>query len=203
MRNYRLALSMLMLGALALPAVANGAQAAAAPAVPDPELIKKCDICHGDKGISDEPTYPSIAGLPVRLQMDAMRAYRDGTRDCGPVPRMCKIVIGMTDEQIKVLAEYFAAFPFKPAEQPFKADLVEKGRHLHEDYCAVCHGESPADAEKSILHGQWADYLRYALTQYRSGHRKQPPSMRRQTEKLSDADIEALVNFYASYRGPG
>ncbi|HUO78901.1 MAG TPA: c-type cytochrome [Steroidobacteraceae bacterium] len=190
--SLRLSLSALLLAALALGATAAEAVNA--------ELLKKCTICHGDRGLSDESAYPTIAGLPARLQMDAMRAYRDGTRDCGPVARMCKIVVGMSDTEIKELADYFAAFPFKRAQQPFKPELVERGRQLHEDYCAVCHGENPADAEKSILHGQWADYLRYALGQYRSGHRKQPPSMRRQTEKLSDPDIEAIVNFYASYR---
>jgi sulfide dehydrogenase cytochrome subunit len=202
--SLRLALSALLAAALALGTAAaeaaTAATAATAANAANAELLKKCTICHGDRGISDESAYPTIAGLPARLQADALRAYRDGTRDCGPVARMCKIVVGMTDEQIKELADYFAAFPFKRAQQPFKPELVEKGRHLQEDYCAVCHGENPADAEKSILHGQWADYLRYALSQYRSGHRKQPPSMRRQTEKLTDPDIEAIINFYASYR---
>jgi sulfide dehydrogenase cytochrome subunit len=165
-------------------------------------LLKKCTICHGDEGISDEPAYPSIAGIPVRVQVDAMKAYRDGRRDCGPVERMCKISVGLTDEQILELSEYFAAFPFKPAEQEFDPELAAKGAHLHEDYCEVCHGDSPEDAEKSILHGQWMDYLRYSLSQYKIGARKQPPSMLRQTEKLSPEDIEALVNYYASYREP-
>jgi sulfide dehydrogenase cytochrome subunit len=166
----------------------------------DPGLLQKCTICHGEQGISDEAAYPSIAGLPVALQVDALHAYRDGLRDCGPVMRMCKITEELDDQQILELSEHFAAFPFVPANQPFDAALVEKGRHLHEDYCQVCHGDSPADAEKSILHGQWSEYLRYSLTQYRGGHRKQPPSMRRQTEKLSDSDIDALISFYASYR---
>jgi sulfide dehydrogenase cytochrome subunit len=177
---------------LALASLAAGAL--------DAGLLQKCTICHGDQGISDEAAYPSIAGLPVELQVDAMEAYKKGTRDCGPVPYMCKVTQELTDAEIVELAEHFAAFPFKPADQPFDAALVEKGRLLHEDYCEVCHGDSPADAEKSILHGQWSEYLRYSLTQYRGGHRKQPPSMRRQTEKLSDADIDAMINFYASYR---
>ena len=177
---------------LALASLAAGAV--------DAGLLQKCTICHGDEGISDEAAYPSIAGLPVELQVDALEAYKKGTRDCGPVPFMCKVTQELTDAEIVELAEHFAAFPFKPAEQPFDPALVEKGRQLHEDYCEVCHGDSPADAEKSILHGQWSEYLRYSLTQYRGGHRKQPPSMRRQTEQLSDADIDALINGYASDR---
>lgn len=164
------------------------------------DLLQKCTICHGEEGISDEAAYPSIAGIPVDVQVDAMQGYRDGTRDCGPVPRMCKITHDLTDEEILVLSEYFASFPFIPADQEFDERLAEEGSFLHEDYCQVCHGDGPEDAEKSILHGQWSDYLRYSMSQYKIGARKQPPSMRRQTEKLSERDIEALVNYYASYR---
>lgn len=164
------------------------------------ELLRKCTICHGEQGISDEPAYPSIAGIPVAVQVDAMRAYRDGTRDCGPVSQMCKITVPLTDAEILELSEYFAAFPFIPAEQEFDRELAIQGEYLHEDYCEVCHGDSPEDSDRSILHGQWKEYLRYSMSQYKIGARKQPPSMRRQTEKLSDREIEALVDFYASYR---
>lgn len=166
----------------------------------DAALLEKCTICHGEDGISLESAYPTIAGLPVKLQRDALRAYRDGTRDCGPVQRMCKITKELTNEQVDELAAHYAAFPFKPAAQAFDPKLVERGAQLHEDYCQVCHGDSPTDAEKSVLHGQWSDYLRYSLGQYRLGHRKQPPSMRRQTDRLTDQDIDALVSFYASYK---
>lgn len=188
----KLANALLLAAALGLAAGAAGAA--------DHKLMYKCTICHGEDGTSMEAAYPSIAGLPVPVHVDAMNGYRRGTRDCGPVPRMCKVSQNLTDAEILELAQHFAGFPFKPAEQPFDAALAARGKHLHEDYCQVCHGDSPADAEKGILHGQWSEYLRYSLTQYRTGHRKQPPSMRRQTEKLSDADIDALVNYYASYR---
>lgn len=162
-------------------------------------VVGMCANCHGDDGISFEPEYPTIAGLPVDIQRDALVAYRDGKRDCGPVPMMCKAAAKLTDEQIGELAEHFAAMEFQPAEQEFDADLAAKGKILHEDFCQVCHGDSPEHADKSILHGQWADYLRYAMEQYASGHREQPPSMRKATEKLSEEDLEALVNYYASY----
>lgn len=164
------------------------------------QLVYKCTVCHGADGISTDAAYPTIAGLPVALQVDAINGYRRGTRDCGPVPRMCKVAQNLTDAEIVKLAEYFAALPFLPADQPFDAALAERGKHLHEDYCEVCHGDNPGDARKGILKGQMAGYLRYALQQYRNGHRKQPPSMRRATDGLSDADIDALVDFYASSR---
>lgn len=173
--------------------------AAGAAAADVSELLPKCTICHGERGVSAEPSYPSIAGLPVSVQVDAMHGYRDGTRDCGPITRMCKITEELSDEEILELSEYFAKFPFVPAVQEFDPDLAAEGSYLHEDYCEVCHGDSPEDSDRSILHGQWKEYLRYSLNQYKIGARKQPPSMRRQTEKLSDQEIDALVDFYASY----
>jgi cytochrome c553 len=69
------------------------------------ELLPKCTICHGEDGISAESAYPSIAGIPVAVQFDAMLGYRDGTRDCGPVSRMCKITEELSDEEILRLSE--------------------------------------------------------------------------------------------------
>jgi len=42
--------------------------------------------------------------------------------------------------------------------------------------------------------------LRYSLEQYATGERQQLPAMKKVTTPLSTDDIEALVNYYASYR---
>ncbi len=91
--------------------------------------------------------------------------------------------------------------PFVPAGEDFDATLAEAGKALHMDNCAICHGnDDPGDAEASILHGQRKDYLRYSLQQYAAGERKQLPAMLKKTSVLSADDIEALLNYYASYQ---
>lgn len=162
--------------------------------------LEACVECHGDDGASDDSQYPHIAGIPAEIQADALRAYRDGKRHCGPVPEMCEVADSLSEEEIVELADYYAAKPFTPADQEFDPELAAQGALIHEDYCEICHGSGPEDSDNSILHGQWAGYLRYSLGQYGSGARKQPPSMRRQTEKLTETDVDALVNYYASYR---
>lgn len=166
----------------------------------DAGMLKMCTKCHGAEGVSDDPRYPTIAGIPAEVQEDALYAYRDGGRNCGPVPMMCKVSSKLSDDQITDMAAHFAEMPFRPAEQDYDADLAAKGSAIHETNCQGCHGDGPDEAENSILHGQWAQYLRYALTQYASGERDQPSNMRKRTEKLTEAEINALVNFYASYR---
>ena len=65
--------------------------------------------------------------------------------------------------------------------------------------CAPCHGESGIARSKGIpnLAGQDRDYLIAALRQYRDGERS-AAAMRAVAGPLSDADIAALAEWFAS-----
>jgi sulfide dehydrogenase cytochrome subunit len=164
------------------------------------QALTMCVNCHGEDGLGTESDIPIIAGIPAVIQEDAMFAYLDGARNCGNKPLMCGIVSRLSEDQIIELAEHFAAMPYVPAGEEFDAALAEQGRAIHGESCAICHGDDPAAAESSILHGQHKDYLRYALHQYAAGEREQLPAMEEKTSALSPEDIEALLNYYASYR---
>lgn len=172
----------------------------AAIAADDPPL-SMCVSCHGHDGRGTGGDVPIIAGISAVVQEDALYEYQDGDRSCGSNPLMCKIAERLSEEQITALAEHYAALPFEPAGEQFDAALAEAGKALHQAGCAICHGgDSPGDGEFSILHGQRKGYLRFALTQYAAGERKQMPAMEKKVSPLSSDDIEALVNYYASYR---
>lgn len=165
------------------------------------DMSKMCAGCHGAEGLSKDGKAPNIAGQDPELQEDLLRAYRDGTRKCGPAQAMmCKVSAKLTNEQIEQFGHLYGNKPFKAADQPFDAELAKKGKALHDRDCKGCHGTGPADSQQTILHGQWADYLRYAFAQYASGAREQDPMMKNKLGKLSPADVDALVNYYASYR---
>ncbi len=164
-------------------------------------MLKICSNCHGEDGRGVESDIPIIAGIPAVVQEDALYAYFDGDRQCGSKPMMCKAASRMTEEQIVELAAHFAAMPYAAAGEEFDATLAEAGKATHLANCAICHGkDDPGDAEASILHGQRKDYLRYALQQYAAGERSQLPAMEKKTKLLSSDDIEALLNYYASYQ---
>ena len=165
------------------------------------DMSKMCAGCHGAEGLSKDAKAPNIAGQDAELQEDLLRAYRDGSSKCGAAQAMmCKMTAKLTDAQIEELAHLYAAKPFKAADQKFDAALAATGKGLHDKNCKGCHGTGPKDAQATILHGQWADYLRYAIAQYAAGQRKQDPMMKAKHDKLSPADLDALVNYYASYR---
>ena len=45
------------------------------------EALAACVKCHGEDGIGDSPITPSLAGQDLAYMVNALRAYKDGTRD--------------------------------------------------------------------------------------------------------------------------
>lgn len=165
------------------------------------DMLTMCATCHGEDGRGVESDTPIIAGIPAIIQEDALFAYADGDRDCGLKPMMCKIASRLTEEQIVEFAAHYSAMTYSAAGEEFDSALAATGKKIHQTNCAICHGaDDPGDAEASILHGQRKDFLRYALQQYAAGDRKQLPAMEEKIAALSSDEIEALLNYYASYR---
>ena len=68
-------------------------------------LAATCANCHGTTGQSVAPM-PTIAGLSRDIIIGQMRDFRDGKR---PATVMHQHAKGYTDEQIDLIAGYFAA----------------------------------------------------------------------------------------------
>ncbi len=160
--------------------------------------LMMCGACHGEDGQGGTSTVPVIGGLPTVVLEDALFAYMEGDRQCASTPMMCKAVADLTEDQIVEFAEHFSAMPYASAGEEFDAALAGTGKTIHEKSCAICH--NPDAPESPVLHGQRKDYLRYTLEQYAAGGRTQMPGMEKKTSALSSDDIEALLNYYASYR---
>jgi sulfide dehydrogenase cytochrome subunit len=176
---------------------------AAAQAAPDPKLIASCDACHGAKGVSATPGTPTIAGISAPFQTAALQAYKAKTRPCGPTD-MCAAVAKLSDADISALAGYYAQLPFVPTKQPTDAAKVAAGKAIAAKSCEGCHskgGSDPAD-DASILGGQNVAWLKASLTAHKAGQvGQQQKMMKEKLSKLSDADLDALVNYYGSLSG--
>ncbi len=68
-------------------------------------LSNSCAGCHGTDGVSPG-AIPSIAGKSPEFIEQALKEFRDGKRDSTVMERHAK---GYTDEEIKLIAEFFAA----------------------------------------------------------------------------------------------
>lgn len=74
-------------------------------------LAANCAACHGTNGVTDGVALPSLAGQGKGVLLVALKAFKSGARQGTIMPQIAK---GYTDEQLALLAEFFAAQPPVP-----------------------------------------------------------------------------------------
>jgi sulfide dehydrogenase cytochrome subunit len=183
---------------------------AAGYAAADAKLLATCADCHGDKGISSAQDVPTLASVSTTVQTDWLKAYRGKTTPCpkvnykrGDTKRqgdMCAVAKDLSDAQIADLADHYAKESYAALKQPIDAAKAAAGKAVHDRDCKKCHsagGKDPGD-DAGVLAGQPLGWLKASLVAFHKGEKEQPKKMKDATAKLTDPDIEALANFYAS-----
>ena len=192
-------LSLFVLAGLLLVSIDTDAQETSA-------VLGICFVCHGEDGSgAGFDDVPIIAGIPAPHIEEAIYSYQDGARRCISEPAMCEAVFPLTDEEVGEAADYFAAKQRVSSGEPYNDRLAMQGRRLHREHCIRCHARPDEDrAEDALgipLHGQRSAYLRYAFISYLNGDRNTLiPQMAEKLALLTADDIEALINFYSSYK---
>lgn len=99
--------SFLILAAAGL-LLASQAASADGDAAAGKEKAQTCAACHGANGISDSDQFPILAGQYKDYLIQALHEYKNGQRNN---PIMKGMAAGLTDDDIKNLAEYFSSLP--------------------------------------------------------------------------------------------
>jgi cytochrome subunit of sulfide dehydrogenase len=197
----------------AKPAPATAPAPAAAPATAPVELIsgasaqmlgETCNGCHGTDGASAGPASPNIGGLHPEYFASIMKSFKDGTAYSTVMGRISK---GYSEEEVKLMADYFAAKRYVPAKQKFDEKLAATGKKIHDKWCEKCHAEGGKvvpDEEYQVIAGQWTPYLKYAMADFQAGTREMPKKMKEKFDgmikKEGDKGLDALYAFYASQK---
>ena len=160
-------------------------------------LADTCAGCHGTDGASTGPAIPSLAGMSEIYLVDSMKAYKSGERASTVMGRIAK---GYSDEEFQLMASVFAKQPVAVTSQQTDAAKAEAGSKLYEKNCEKCHDEKGAlaDDDAGILYSQWLPYMQYSMQDFMGGAREMPKKMKKKVDALSDAEIEALLQFFAS-----
>jgi len=211
----KLAITSLGIAAIALAAMAvREAHSATLIVPPDPSTLdtkalvnNACSKCHGQTGVSISPLFPILAGqLPGYIEAELKLFRLRGRSDPRGRAFMWGIARGLTDEQIKGVAQYFSSQPGVHGTASSKPALADKGKLLYEsgrpeldiEACTVCHGHDGEGVNtQPRLAGQHPDYVAIQMLQYRGGLRENKV-MRHVTEKLTDAEIAALVEYIST-----
>jgi sulfide dehydrogenase cytochrome subunit len=160
-------------------------------------LADTCAGCHGTDGASTGPATPSIAGNSEIYMVDTMNAFKSGER---PSTVMGRIAKGYSEEEFKLMGSHFAKQSIAKTSQKLDASRVKSGSKLFGKNCEKCHDEKGglADDDSGILASQWLPYLQYSMVDFKAGSREMAKKMKKKVGKLSDAELEALLQFFAS-----
>ena len=72
------------------------------------DKAQTCAACHGANGISTSDQFPILAGQYKDYIIQALHEYKDGQRNN---PIMKGMASGLSDDDIRNLAEYFSGLP--------------------------------------------------------------------------------------------
>lgn len=95
-----------VLGLLILMSVGTAARAENMPRAQ--LLAQNCAACHGVNGREFDESMPPLAGMDTEQFIDAMRAFKKGTR---PAIIMDRVARGYRQEEIRAMAQFFARQP--------------------------------------------------------------------------------------------
>jgi cytochrome c553 len=211
----KLAITSLGIAAIALAAMAvRNADSATLIVPPDPSTLdtqalvnKACSKCHGQYGVSISPLFPILAAqLPGYIEAELKLFRLRGRSDPRGRAFMWGIARGLTDEQIKGVAQYFSSQPAVKGSGSSNPALADKGKVMYEngatdrdiEACTVCHGHSGEGVNtQPRLAGQHRDYVVTEMFQYRSGLRENKV-MQHVTEKMTDDEIAAVVDYVST-----
>lgn len=137
-----------------------------APQAQQPQRLELCVACHGPQGNSQNPQIPSLAGQPKIFMENQLVLIREGLRD---IPPMKGTLDGLSDADLIVLAQYFAAQTPVPLAGPVDTARYERGRALAGAMlCGSCHLPSYQGREQiPRLAGQHERFLREVMEEYR------------------------------------
>lgn len=200
----RLVLALVLCAPLLAVAETSGDLFTRGDAANGEKLAGTCAACHGPAGVSGNPEWPSLAQQNAQYTYEQLQAFKEGVRNN---PLMSSQAAGLSDQDMRDLAAYFAEQTYKPgvaseeavavAEPLYRAGDLERGIMG----CAGCHAPNgvgnPATGYPKLA-GQHATYSAQRLRAYRSGDGIDSANgkiMAAIAAKLTDEEIDALASY--------
>ncbi len=176
-------------------ALLAGATAAWAESIE--QKAEVCSVCHGMRGLPEDPTVPIIWGQNAGYLYLQFRDFQKGARKDD---RMTPIAQEIVKEDALALAEYFAAKPWPGTSAPSasKADAAVAMTAIKSVVCTSCHLEEfQGDSSIPRLAGQVHGYLFKTMTDFRDHTRANNPGMSDLLTTVTPEQVAAMANYLA------
>lgn len=169
-----------------------------------------CSNCHGVDGRAVSPNFPNLAAQQPAYFIAQLKAFRSHNRlDPAGFEYMWGLSRSLTDDQIKGLAEYYAAQTSAAPGSAGDPALVAEGRAVFEKGvpekaippCISCHGpQGQGNEQFPRLAHQHADYLVKQLMVFqRTDERPEGSIMKTIAHGLTPQDMKAVAAYLQEF----
>lgn len=167
-----------------------------------------CASCHGEGGISKDPSFPSLAGQPAAYTVRQLKDFRAQQRaETDARAYMWGVSALLDDAAIQALADYYAGQTPPKGKASARPAVLARGKQVFEQgipgtgvrACAACHGEK-AEGQTGFprLAGQHAKYLMAQMDVFGTRLRPHGVLMKDEVAGLAKADREAVAHYLQS-----
>jgi cytochrome c553 len=167
-----------------------------------------CQACHGANGNSNNPQWPSLAGIGADYIAEQLKNFKEGKRTN---PVMMPNAMSLSPDDMADLGAYFDSLTntgleadpsyWQAGQKLYQGGDTERGIPA----CMACHGPTGHGNEPAkfpALRGQQSVYLAKQLNDYASGARNTGPNgiMETIAKRLSPDDIRNLSSYLQGLR---
>ena len=170
------------------------------------ELSVSCAACHGDNGISLNPTWPKLAGQNPKYLASQLYEFRKGPEGGRNNAVMYGIAMTLSDTDIENLAAYYASLTSNVGLTHDKH--LKLGRNIYRggnmeikiQACISCHGPNGQGnyaAAIPMLSGQHAQYTYQQLKNFQASVRSNDYNkmMRNIVHRMTDEEMKAVASY--------
>jgi cytochrome c553 len=163
-------------------------------------LVAVCVSCHGAAGITGSEEIPALAGQNEDYLYEALKNFKEGNR---PSAQMRGIARELSDEEMRQMANHFAAQPYVRSIQAADPAQAARGKEVYVRVCQICHldeGRATTYAEYPLLAGQSLPYMQKEMQLILDKRRRIELIKQGMLELASRQQIDDAIHFFAGQR---
>ena len=186
---------------LALATLLSLATAGVSAMEVEERVASQCTTCHGPKGQSTSPIFPSLAGQNREYLAKQLNDFKSGRRKSDTMGQQ---VANLPESEITALATWFSTQPAKQ-HRVSDEDLLAVGRYIYRKgnswsgvpACADCHGaDGHGTTTLPRLAGQNSRYLLMQLKDFNQRTRTNDnAAMHLVASRLTEMEAKAVADY--------
>lgn len=164
---------------------------------PVADLLKSCEVCHGDQGASTQQQYPILAGQEFYYLYVQLKDFKSGLR---ADPIMDPVVSVLDKDQMQLIAKYFSEQVWPDTEYA-SDDQVSKSAItvITAGQCVACHlGKFNGYSRVPRLAGQHPEYLAKTMLDFKSKSRQNSPTKGSLLASFADQELINVAQHLSS-----